>query len=259
MASKVFLHNKKSGRTYVYHNVSYWDKDEKKPKSKRKCIGHVDPVTGEIVPNRKKGDKRKEQLAAQEAEHTTQHSPETEQAAVSPVCSVLDCGVTTLLNQIAREIGLDTVLSRVFPQDSAAILTCAYYLVSECQALSRAEQWTAHTLTPCGGVLTDQRISELLQRITPSLTEDFFKAWIDWNRSQEYYCMDITSVSSYSEMKDEPLCFLRLQSGRRKSSANQSSDGYGAGKPYAPVLPRSAGQHPGCQHIGRESETSGTG
>ena len=32
MASKVFLHNKKSGRTYVYHNVSYWDKDEKKPK-----------------------------------------------------------------------------------------------------------------------------------------------------------------------------------------------------------------------------------
>ena len=200
MASKVFLHNKKSGRTYVYHNVSYWDKDEKKPKSKRKCIGHVDPVTGEIVPNRKKGDKRKERPATQEAEHGLKLSPETEQAAVSPVCSVLDCGVTTLLNQIAKEIGLDTVLSRVFPQDRDAILTCAYYLLSEGQALSRAEQWTAHTLTPCGGVLSDQRISELLQRITPSLTEDFFKAWIDWNRSQEYYCMDITSVSSYSEM-----------------------------------------------------------
>lgn len=200
MASKVFLHNKKSGRTYVYHNVSYWDKDEKKPKSKRKCIGHIDPVTGEIVPNRKKGDKRKEQLAAQEADHAEKLSPETEQAAMSPVCSVLDCGVTTLLNQIAKDIGLDTVLTRVFPQDSAAILTCAYYLVSEGQSLSRAEQWTAHTMTPCGGVLSDQRISELLQRITPSLTEDFFKAWIDWNRSQEYYCMDITSVSSYSEM-----------------------------------------------------------
>ena len=108
--------------------------------------------------------------------------------------------MTVLLNQIAKETGLDTVLPRIFPQDSAAILTCAYYLVSEGQALSRAEQWSRHTLTPCGGVLADQRISELLLRITPSLTEEFFKAWIDWNRSQEYYCMDITSVSSYSEL-----------------------------------------------------------
>ena len=32
MASKVFLRNKKYGRTYVYDNFSYWDKEEKKPK-----------------------------------------------------------------------------------------------------------------------------------------------------------------------------------------------------------------------------------
>ena len=41
MASKVFLRNKKSGRTYVYHNISYWDKDEKKPKSKRNVTGQT--------------------------------------------------------------------------------------------------------------------------------------------------------------------------------------------------------------------------
>lgn len=190
MASKVFLRNKKSGRTYVYNNISYWDKEEKKPKSKRKCIGHVDPLSGEIVPNRKKGDKRKNLSPAPQAVDTKE----------TPHCSVLDCGVSTLLDQVARETGLAGVLSKVFPQDSAAILTCAYYLVSEGQALSRAEQWTGHTLTPCGGVLADQRISELLRRITPGLAEDFFRAWIDWNRSQEYYCMDITSVSSYSEL-----------------------------------------------------------
>lgn len=200
MASKVFLHNKKSGRTYVYNNISYWDKEEKKPKSKRKCIGHVDPDTGEIVPNRKKGEKRKKQITNPKAEQTMNPAPKTEQMEVLPKCSVLDCGVTVLLDQIAKETGLDKVLRKVFPQDSAAILTCAYYLVSEGQALSRAEQWTARTLTPSGGILADQRISELFRRITPSLTEDFFKAWIDWNRSQEYYCMDITSVSSYSEL-----------------------------------------------------------
>lgn len=202
MASKVFLHNKKYNRTYVYHNVSYWDKEEKKPKCKRKCIGHIDPVTGEIVPNRKKGDKQKERMTAQGKEQAAMSTTETARAEEPPRCSVQDCGVSELLNQTAKEIGLDTVLSRIFPQDSAAILTCAYYLISEGQALSRAEQWTRHTMTPCGGILSDQRISELLRRITPSLTEDFFKAWIDWNRSQEYYCMDITSVSSYSELNE---------------------------------------------------------
>ena len=190
MASKVFLYNKKYGRTYVYNNVSYWDKKEKKAKSKRKCIGHIDSATGEIVPNRKKGDKCRERC------------PEKKTGKKEEIlsCTVLDCGVSTLLSQIAKDIGLDGVLAKVFPQDSSAILTCAYYLVSEGQALSRAEQWSRHTLTPCGGVLPDQRISELLQRITPSLSEGFFKAWIDKNRSQEYYCMDITSVSSYSEL-----------------------------------------------------------
>ena len=239
MASKVFLHNKKYGRTYVYNNISYWDKKEKKPKCKRKCIGHVDPVTGEIVPNRKKGDKRKVKVLTQGQEQTAASTPETTQAVEPLKCSVLDCGVTVLLNQIAKETGLDTVLPRIFPQDSAAILTCAYYLVSEGQALSRAEQWSRHTLTPCGGVLADQRISELLLRITPSLTEEFFKAWIDWNRSQEYYCMDITSVSSYSELNS----FVSY-------GYNRDGEDLPQGKPYTPVLPSSAGQHQGCIHIG---------
>ena len=42
MASLVYLKHK-NGTTYVYENVSYWDKKSKKPKSKRKCIGHLDP------------------------------------------------------------------------------------------------------------------------------------------------------------------------------------------------------------------------
>ena len=44
MSSLVYLKNK-NGTTYVYENVSYWDKTTKTPKSKRKCIGHLRSVS----------------------------------------------------------------------------------------------------------------------------------------------------------------------------------------------------------------------
>lgn len=46
-------YNKKRGVTYVYESVSYWDKELKQPRSRRKLIGRRDPSTGEIVPTRK--------------------------------------------------------------------------------------------------------------------------------------------------------------------------------------------------------------
>ena len=49
MASLVYLHNKSNGVTYVYSNHSYRDKETHKVKHDRKCIGHLDPDSGEIV------------------------------------------------------------------------------------------------------------------------------------------------------------------------------------------------------------------
>ena len=46
--------NKKTGTVYVYENYPYWDKQKKQGRSKRKCIGKLDPSTGEIVPTHKK-------------------------------------------------------------------------------------------------------------------------------------------------------------------------------------------------------------
>jgi hypothetical protein len=46
------IHNKdkRSGITYAYESISYWDKELKKTRSKRTLIGRVDKDTGEIVP-----------------------------------------------------------------------------------------------------------------------------------------------------------------------------------------------------------------
>lgn len=61
MASIIKKFNKKTGVTYVYESESYWDKEKKQPRSKRKLIGKIDEETGEIVPTSgRKGRKKKE-------------------------------------------------------------------------------------------------------------------------------------------------------------------------------------------------------
>lgn len=48
------VYQEKNGVKYAYESVSYWDKDKKAPRSKRKYLGKVDPETGEIVKARGK-------------------------------------------------------------------------------------------------------------------------------------------------------------------------------------------------------------
>ena len=67
----VYQHDKRSGITYAYDSVSYYDKEIKHSRSKRTLIGRVDPETNEIIPTdgrnkkRKPNDPEKEASAAQ--------------------------------------------------------------------------------------------------------------------------------------------------------------------------------------------------
>lgn len=51
--------DKRSGITYAYESFSYWDKEKKMTRAKRKLIGRVNPETGEIVPTDGRGRKSK--------------------------------------------------------------------------------------------------------------------------------------------------------------------------------------------------------
>lgn len=201
MSSYVYVKNP-NGKTYVYENTTYWDKASKTCKHHRRSVGHLDPVTGEIVPNRKKGDaaKNKEQ-AANAKEH----------------CRVAVTGIEQLLDKAVADLKLDSPLKTVFPDDWERILTCAYYLVSEGGALAHVEKWQQSYSSPYKGKLSSQRISELIARITPSLQQDFFGLWTRNNHQDEYYAMDITSVSSYSGLID----FVRWGYNRDRESLPQ--------------------------------------
>ena len=52
-------YHKDTDTTYVYESESYWDPELKQARSKRKCIGKVDPETGEIIPTGKRGRQKK--------------------------------------------------------------------------------------------------------------------------------------------------------------------------------------------------------
>lgn len=54
-------YNRQNDTTYVYEVIeNYWDKEKKQSRNKRKLIGKIDPVTGEIVPTSPRR-KKKEQ------------------------------------------------------------------------------------------------------------------------------------------------------------------------------------------------------
>ncbi len=138
MASYVYNKNP-NGTTYVYENTSYWDKETKTTKHKRKIVGHLDPDSGKIVPNRKKGDAAKKH--AETLPSKTQH------------CSVKTAGVSQLLDKAVTNICLNKVLASVFPEDWSIILTCAYYLVSEGNAFFDADIWKQINMVPLTGSL----------------------------------------------------------------------------------------------------------
>ena len=140
-----------------------------------------------MVPNRRKGDAARKRA-------------QTEEPAGR--CVVKNTGIQSLLDKAVSAIGLMEPLSTVFPDDWRCILTCAYYLVSEGGALRHVDQWQRMYPSPCRSLLASQRVSELLVRITPTLQQDFFSRWIDVNSQKDVYAMDITSVSSYSELID---------------------------------------------------------
>lgn len=49
MSCIVYQTDKKTGIKYAYESFSYWDKEKKQPRSKRKYLGPVDPDTNEII------------------------------------------------------------------------------------------------------------------------------------------------------------------------------------------------------------------
>jgi len=57
-------YHKDTNTTYVYESVSCWDAEKGQSRSKRKLLGKIDPLTGEVVPTGKRGRSKKNPQAS---------------------------------------------------------------------------------------------------------------------------------------------------------------------------------------------------
>ena len=183
--------DKRSGITYIYESVSYWDREKKQPRSKRTLIGRLNPTTGEIVPTDGRGKRR----AQKEDDPAVRKGP-------VPVARTnrLFFGATYLLDQIGEVTGLTADLKTCFPNTYKQIMSIAYYLVLEDQnPLFRFKKWAAIHRHPFGKDIPSQRSTELFQSVTEEAKMHFFRLQGKRRAEKEYWAYDSTSISSRSE------------------------------------------------------------
>lgn len=51
--------NKHTGKYYAYETSYEWDDAKQKKIQRKKCIGQFDPITGEVIPNGRRGRPKK--------------------------------------------------------------------------------------------------------------------------------------------------------------------------------------------------------
>ena len=184
-------HDKRSGITYVYESTSYWDREKKQPRSKRKLIGKLDPATGEIVPTDGRGKNRGKKNIDNPARRGPVPVIQTER---------LFFGATYLFDQIGEITGVTADLRTCFPKNYKQILSIAYYLILEDQnPLFRFKKWAMLHRHPYGKDIPSQRSTEVFQSITEEAKMQFFRLQGKRRVEKEYWAYDSTSISSYSE------------------------------------------------------------
>ena len=182
MAAIVYQTDKRSGITYAYESVSYWDKEKKQSRARRTLIGRVDPESGSIVPT---DQRRKKAL---------------ERGAAVLGRTRCFCGAVRLLDGIGEVTGVAEDLKKCFPDRYEKVLSIAYYLILEdANPLTRFTKWAAIHEHPYGSDISSQRGSELFASIKEEEKARFFELQGKRRAEKEYWAYDITSISSYSE------------------------------------------------------------
>ena len=197
MSTIVKQYDKRIGVTYAYESVSYWDKEKRQSRAKRKLIGIVDPETGEIKPTTKK--KRKPGRTG-EASGTSGAQAITESGMPWLCAKRVFYGATYLLDCIGRETGVEADLEACFPDTYRQILSIAYFLILEDKnPLCRFPKWGKLHNHPYGQCISSQQSSELFSQVTESQRMHFFRLQGVKRLDKEYWAYDTTSISSYSE------------------------------------------------------------
>lgn len=151
MSSLVYLRNKKNNRIYVYNNVKEGIDENGKPIYSRRCIGHLDEISGEIVPNQIR--------------------------SASPSAKLRYAALSECILHISDKIGLTHTLKVTFGTLWKDIITCAMYGLTGNTDLTSVEKWTQKFDTPSGKTLNPKRIMDIIDSIDEEGIDAFQRIW----------------------------------------------------------------------------------
>ena len=184
------IQQKVGKHTYLYESVSFRNEDGE-PRNKRTPIGKLDVVSGRPI-------YKPEYLERMISEGSPiEIVQRTETFTVEDLyrSTVRDYGAFYLFKALAEQMGLLTVLQKVFPGCWEEIFNLAAYLVSTGDPFAYCEDWLTSTEAFSVGAMTSQRISELLMSITQEERDHFYRMWCALRSEMEYLALDITSTS----------------------------------------------------------------
>lgn len=194
--------DKRTGITYAYETVYFWDKEKKQSRCKRTIVGKIDPQSGEIIKTRGRATKKAD------CQTVTK-----EKTSISKQVKHLYYGATYLLTQFSNDLGLTEDLKKCFPETYKQLLSIAFYLILEDNnPLYRFEKWHLTHKHPYGENIISPRSSELFASITDEQIHDFFTLQAKRRIEDEYWAYDSTSISSYSEALNQ------IQYGKNKEN-----------------------------------------
>lgn len=177
VSSLVYLRNKSNNRVYVYTNERTGEKDGK-PVYTRRCIGHLDEETGEIIENRSRSE--------------------------TPQASLRFSGLSKTILELSERIGLTHTLKVTFGHMWKDILTCAMYGLTGNTDLSSIEGWSTTYDTPSGKVLKKEDVDNILETIDGDDIDAFQRIWRKKVRDHRCFHMSISPSMSYDHRDFSP-------------------------------------------------------
>ncbi len=178
--------DKRSGITYVYESLSYWDKEKKQPRSKRTLIGRLDPESGKILPTDGRGKRRVQK----------EPPPVLPEAKLSLTRPRFSASAAFLL-RLAGAAHLDEDLAACFPGPGSRLLSVSFFLLREYPSpLRRIGIWTAGL--PCAKTLSRDECAALFGSVTEKGAEQFFRLRCAHLAADSERTLDIVSLKDPS-------------------------------------------------------------
>lgn len=209
--------NRKSGRIYCYADECIWNKETHEYDKPRTPVGHLKDGSRTFVPNRSFA------MLLLSQQTTPNSITEYEKMVIDTVKGKYgDCacqveaivskakaqtawvefsGPSIIFGGITARYRIEAKLKKAFgEEDAKAILSLAWYIASEGDALSNSDVWLEQFQNPTGCALNSREITRLLDRVETDGIMTFYKEWLgSIERAGDKALYDLTSISWYGQ------------------------------------------------------------